>query len=213
MAGCTTQSTPTIMQPISYVPIGDSYTEGTGVEPTDAWPVLLTQQLQADGVDITLVKNIAKSGWTTTDAIAGQLPEFVTLQPNMATLFLGANDLFHGVPVAEFTSNYETLILGMLDVLPSSNHLLLVTIPDYSLTPTGIAYARGRSISTGLEEYNAAIYTLADKYNLQVADVHSVSKKFIFDVGLVSADGLHPSRRGHELWTSVIYPVIQRNIL
>lgn len=212
-SGCVAQSTQTVVQPITYVPIGDSYTEGAGVKPTDAWPVLLTEQLQAAGIDFTLVKNIAKSGWTTQNAIEGQLPEFTALQPNFATLFLGANDLFQGVSVEEFTKNYETLIVGMLNVLPSSNNLVLITIPDYSLTPTGIAYARGQSISTGLEEYNAAIYLLADQYNLQVADVHSTSKKFIFDVGLVAEDGLHPSRRGHELWTSVIYPIVKEKIL
>jgi lysophospholipase L1-like esterase len=211
IAACS-KTAPTIMQPITYVPIGDSYTEGTGVNPTDAWPVLLTKQLQADGIDITLVKNIAKSGWKTADAIQGQLPEFKTLQPNFATLFLGANDLFQGVPVKEFAKNYETLIIGMLTVLPSNNNLMLITIPDYSYTPTGIAYARGQSISIGLKEYNDVIYSLAKQYNLQVADVHSTSKKFIFSVSLVSADGLHPSRKGHELWTSVIYPVVKKQI-
>lgn len=205
-ASCTTMPTTLPTEPITYVPIGDSYTEGTGVQPTDAWPVLLTEHLAADGYNIALVENLGKSGWRTDDAITGQLPRFKQLQPNFGTLFLGANDLFQGVPVQDFATNYELLITEMLTVLPSSNRLLLITIPDYSFTPVGIAYGRGNS-TTGLTAYNNVILSLAEEYNLPVADIHSVSKKFLFDVGLVAEDGLHPSRRGHELWEEIIYKV------
>lgn len=211
---CTscTQMPPTIpTEPITFVPIGDSYTEGAGVQPTDAWPILITEQLTADGYPITLVENLGKSGWRTDDAIVGQLPRFKELQPNFGTLFLGANDLFQAVPVEDFATNYELLITEMLSVLPSSNRLLVITIPDFSLTPVGLAYGRGK-IAEGLEGYNNSILELAKKYDLPVADVHSTSKQFLFDVGLVAEDGLHPSHRGHELWAEVIYKAAVKNV-
>ena len=38
---------------VRYVPLGDSYTRGKGVQPEDTWPMLLTRHLQAEGIEVT----------------------------------------------------------------------------------------------------------------------------------------------------------------
>ena len=63
-----------------------------------------------------------------------------------------------------------------------------------------------------LQSYNEAIRGFAAQYGTQIADVHTTSKKFLFDVGLVAEDGLHPSRRGHELWQEIIQPELLQAI-
>src|SRR5437868_3392847 len=82
---------------IRYVAIGDSYTIGEGAEPREAWPVLLTKHLQANGIDIDLVANPSRTGWTTLNAIDRELPVFVQEKPTFATLMIGVNDWVQGV--------------------------------------------------------------------------------------------------------------------
>lgn len=195
---------------VSYVAIGDSYTEGTGVASSDAWPTLLVNDLANEGYDIDLTANLGKSGWTSADALEAQLPRFIELNPDFATLFIGANDVFQNVPLERFESNLVMLIEGMLSSLPSNDRLVIMTIPDYSLTPAGMVYGRGRDIAAELDAFNGVIESIADEYDLHVADIHDTSKKFVFDIGLISEDKLHPSERGHELWLETIKPVVKR---
>ena len=204
VTSCTSPTLVTTTEPINFISLGDSYTEGDGVQPADAWPALLTAHLQSDGLDITLT-NLGKSGWTTTDVLAGQIPQFTTLEPNFATLFIGANDIFQEVPIAVITNNYRDIVDTMLNVLPEPDRLVLVTVPDFSKTPLGLAATRGKNIAKGLDELNVFIKDLAKEKSLAVADVHKTSNKFIFDVSLVAADALHPSEKGHALWEEIIY--------
>src|SRR4051812_22647113 len=53
---------------IRYVALGDSYTIGEGaIEPDEAWPTLLTNNLIKSGYQIKLIANPSKTGWTTQD--------------------------------------------------------------------------------------------------------------------------------------------------
>ena len=62
-----------------YVAIGDSYSGGIGVAAHEAWPVVLTNHLHEDDVDITLT-NLGYGGWTSEDILIKQVPEVVALK-------------------------------------------------------------------------------------------------------------------------------------
>src|SRR5689334_4034095 len=74
---------------IRYVAIGDSYTIGEGAQPGEAWPNLLTKHLSDRGIDIELVANPSRTGWTTLNALNSEMPVFVQARPNFATLLIG----------------------------------------------------------------------------------------------------------------------------
>src|SRR5437764_5434307 len=131
---------------ISYVPIGDSYSIGAGATAEQSWPSLLTRHLRAAGVQISLVANPSITGWTSEQAIAAELPIFRAAKPDFATLLIGVNDWVQGVSEEKFRANLNHLLDEMLDVLPGKHRLLLLTIPDFSVTPNGLKYARGRNI-------------------------------------------------------------------
>lgn len=84
----TTQpTTPAQTDQIRYVAIGDSYTLGEGVAPEESWPALLTEHLAANGINIRLIANPSKTGWTTQDAIDRGLPAYEAARPTFATFF------------------------------------------------------------------------------------------------------------------------------
>jgi acyl-CoA thioesterase I len=195
-----------MMDTIRYAVIGDSYSCGEGASPSESWPTLLTRHLEAEGLHIDLVANPSVTGWTTKDAIDRELPIFLDSKPNFATILLGVNDWVQGVDEETFRKRFRFLLDQMLGVLPSKQRLLVVTIPDFGVTPTGPRYARGRDISAGISRFNQIVNEEAKRRGLPVVDVFPLSKKMAHDLSLVAADGLHPSAKEYAEWEKIILP-------
>src|SRR5205823_13829191 len=191
---------------IRYAVVGDSYSCGEGATPKESWPSLLTQHLKSGGVDIDLVSNPSKTGWTTKDAIDRELPKFIRANPTFASLLIGVNDWVQGVDETTFRNRVSYLLDQMLAVMPNKKRLLVVTIPDFGVTPTGQKYARGRNIHEGIMGFNKIVTEEAHKRGLQVVDIFPLSKKMGEDKSLVAKDGLHPSAKAYAEWENIIFP-------
>ena len=191
---------------IRYAVIGDSYSCGEGATPKESWPALMTQHLKSQGIDVELVSNPSVTGWTTKDAIDKELPKFVNSNPTFATLLIGVNDWVQGVDETTFRNRFSYLVDQMLAVLPNKKRLLVVTIPDFGVTPTGPKYARGRNIHEGILKFNQIAIEEAHKRGLQVVDIFPLSKKMGQDKSLVAKDGLHPSAKAYAEWEQLIFP-------
>jgi len=191
---------------IRYAVIGDSYSCGEGAKPSESWPALLTQHLKSQGIGIDLVSNPSVTGWTTKDAIDKELPKFIRSNPTFASLLLGVNDWVQGVDETAFRNRFSYLVDQMLAVLPNKKHLLVVTIPDFGVTPTGSKYSRGRNIHEGIKQFNQIVSEEAAKRGLKVVDIFPLSKKMGEDKSLVAKDGLHPSARAYAEWEKIIFP-------
>ena len=191
---------------IRYAVVGDSYSCGEGAKSSESWPALLTQHIKSQGFDIELVSNPSVTGWTTKDAIDKELPKFVNSSPNFATLLIGVNDWVQGVDETAFRNRLSYLLDQMLAVLPNKKRLLVVTIPDFGVTPTGHKYSRGRNIHEGIVQFNRIVTEEARKRGLQVVDIFPLSKKMGEDKSLVAKDGLHPSAKAYAEWEKIIFP-------
>lgn len=198
---------------IRYAAIGDSYSIGEGASPQESWPSVLVRRLSEKGINIELVANPSVTGWTTQQAIDRELPVFIKAKPNFATLQIGVNDWVQGVDEETFRKRFAFLTDRMLEVVGKKNRLLVVTIPDFSVTPTGGRYARGRNISEGLTQFNRILTEEATKRGVGVVDVFEVSKGMRDDRSLVAADGLHPSAKEYAIWETKIFPTVLQLIL
>jgi lysophospholipase L1-like esterase len=191
---------------IRYVAIGDSYSIGEGASVNESWPAVMTRHLKAQGVDVDLIANPSVTGWTTQQAIDRELPIFLKEKPNFGTLLIGVNDWVQGVDAEKFRKNFTIIVDQMLGVLRDKNRLLIVTIPDFGVTPTGPKYARGRNISEGVASFNKIVTEESAKRGLRVVDIFPLSKKMGEDRSLVAADGLHPSAKEYGEWEKIIFP-------
>lgn len=191
---------------INYLPLGDSYTIGTGATEKEAWPWLLTNHLNENKIACKLLDNPARNGFSTRDLIEEELPLVKKLRPDFVTLLIGVNDWVRGVSKADFTKNFLYILDEVQKEIPDKSKLLLVTIPDFGVTPTGKDYSRGRNISEGISEFNEVIKLEAKKRNLVVVDIFEVSKKMESDNSLVAKDGLHPSAKEYAAWETLILP-------
>jgi lysophospholipase L1-like esterase len=192
---------------IRYAVVGDSYSCGEGASPKESWPALMTQHLNSQGLHVDLVSNPSVTGWTTKDAIDRELPKFVNSNPDFASLLIGVNDWVQGIDENTFRNRFSYLIDQMLAVLPNKKQLLVVTIPDFGVTPTGPKYSRGRNIHEGIMQFNQIVTEEARKRGLSVVDIFPLSKKMGKDKSMVAKDGLHPSAKAYAEWEKIIFPV------
>ena len=193
---------------IRYAAIGDSYSIGEGASPEESWPARLARHLTKAGVPVTLVANPSRTGWTTQQAIDLELPVWRAARPELASVQIGVNDWVQGVDAGTFHQRLHLLLDAMQQVLPDTNRIFLVTIPDFSVTPTGAMYVGGRDAVRGLTEFNDIIKQEAAARRLKVVDVFVLSQKTKNDAELTAPDGLHPSAKEYGLWEAMIFPVV-----
>lgn len=191
---------------ITYISVGDSYTIGNGVLEEERWPNVLVKHLNEAGINIRLVANPSVSGYTVEDAVRAELPVVKRLQPDFVTVLIGANDDF----IQKNPEIYERELKGFLDelqsILKNPKNIVLVTIPDYSISPSA-SDNNTEGISESIKEYNAIIEDEVEKRGLKVADIFPISQTMTGADDYIS-DGLHPSAKGYAKWEKVIFPVV-----
>jgi lysophospholipase L1-like esterase len=189
---------------VRYVALGDSYTIGTAVAADEAFPTQLAAAV--DGLE--LVANLGVNGYTTSDLIRDELPALAELDPGFATLLVGANDAVQDVPTARYEANVTTILDALLDRLPTQR-VIVVTIPDYTVTPAGGDYGDPVVRSAAIRANNDAMTRLATARGLAVVDIHDISLDAATDRALVADDGLHPSGAQYARWVERLEPVVR----
>lgn len=188
-----------------YVALGDSYTIGEGVQAEHAWSSLLTTHLRQQGVTIDLVANPSVSGWTTRQVIEHELPVLEESRPTFVTLLIGVNDWVQGVPQADFEERLAHILDRTQVALPDPRKVILVTIPDFSVSPEGHTYGRGRDIASGISTFNDTIKAQAALRSIPVVDIFPLSQE-LDGAEFIGEDHLHPSAAAYARWEQLIYP-------
>lgn len=94
--------------PARIVCLGDSLTAGYGLEPQEAWPVLVQERLAQKGYDYEIV-NAGVSGDTSAGGLR-RLDWSLEGDVRVLVLALGANDGLRGLPTAELKRNLDTMV-------------------------------------------------------------------------------------------------------
>jgi len=193
---------------IKYVAVGDSYTIGEGVAVQDRWPDQLVRQLHERGVDLERVANPSRTGYTTADVLAHEIPVLEEIKPAFVTLLIGVNDYVRGVPPEVFEKKLAT-VLDRITLAAPDAALLMITIPDYGKTPGGASFGDPAETAAGIAVFNSIIISMARQRNIVVADIYTVSQH-ASAAGKVAGDGLHPSAAQYRDWLTVILPAAER---
>jgi lysophospholipase L1-like esterase len=191
---------------VKYLPLGDSYTICTGATEKESWPVILSQHLNDAKIKTTLLDNPARNGFSTQNLIDRELPLVKKLKPDFVTILIGVNDWVRQIPAATFQKNLVHILDEVQKELPDKSKIILITIPDFGVTPEGKNYGSGRNISEGIADFNKFIKEEAKKRKLPVVDIFATTQKMKDDNSLVAADGLHPSAKEYAVWETMILP-------
>ena len=195
--------------PLRFVALGDSYTIGTAVPVADRWPDRLVEALGGSDGPLELVANLAANGFTSADVIRFELPRLAELRPGFASLLVGVNDVVRGVGEDAYASNLTTILAALGEHLPAGR-LLLLSTPDYTVTPAGADYGDPAARREAIERFNAVLAEEAAHRAIALVDIFDISGRAATDRSLVAADGLHPSGAQYALWVERLVPVVQR---
>jgi len=193
---------------LRYVALGDSYTIGTEVGIDARWPTQLVAALGSTPPTLDLVANLGVNGFTSRDVIDVELPQLDALRPEFLTLVVGVNDVVQGVSVDDFRRN----VVAILDDLVrrvGAERVLVVTTPDYTVTPAGADYGDPATQAAAIRTNNEVLSGLAIARGIAVVDIYDLSLRAAGDRSLVAGDGLHPSGAQYALWVARILPVVR----
>ena len=87
-----------------------------------------------------------------------------------------------------------------------AERLLIVTTPDYTVTPAGADFGDPAQQAAGIRTNNEILTTLGGLRGIAVVDIHDLSLQAATDRSLVARDGLHPSGAQYALWVERITP-------
>jgi acyl-CoA thioesterase-1 len=172
--------------------LGDSLTEGLGLEENEAFPNLIAQRLTAEGRDDIEIVNAGVSGSTSASALS-RLQWYVRSQPDLLVLSLGANDGLRGLDINEMKANLTETI--------------------------EFAQANGVKVAlTGMQvppnmgpEYTAAFAQvfpdLAAQYELPLLPFLLEGVAAVPELN--QADGIHPNIEGEKIVADLVYDFLQ----
>lgn len=191
-----------------YVALGDSYTIGTSVEPTERFPDQLVAALGSDEPTLRLVGNLGINGYTSADLIARELPALDGHRPQFVTVLIGVNDVVQGVSLERYEANVTTILDELRERLPS-DRIVTVAVPDYTVTPAGGDYGDPTLQHDAIVANNEVMARLARERGIAFVDTFDLSVRAATDRSLVATDGLHPSGAQYALWVERLKPIVE----
>lgn len=185
----------------TYLAIGDSYTIGTSINSRNNYPNQLIDSLDIYGFANEKFDILAVNGWTTTNLINGlNNADFKSKEYDLVTLLIGVNNQFRGLPIELFENELNELITKAEGYSKdSTSNVLIVSIPDYSVTPFVIE-ANKEKIALDLAVYNNLVKKIANQRGVIHVDITPISKTAKDIPDLLASDNLHPSAKMYALW-------------
>jgi acyl-CoA thioesterase-1 len=164
--------------------LGDSLTDGFGLERRLAYPSLIQDFWNREGVGYTAV-NEGVSGDTTRDVL-GHLGSSRGPGAELTVLEIGANDAFQAVPVPEVEAN----IARIIRVLKAGGSRVALASMSFGpgFLPAGDEYTR---------EFNALYARVGTAEH--VAVLPPLLRSLFARPSLWQEDGIHPTAEGHAL--------------
>lgn len=168
--------------------LGDSLTEGLGLETGEAFPELIAARLKAEGRSDIKVINGGVSGSTSASALE-RLQWYARSKPDLMVLSLGANDGLRGVPVDEMRSNLTKTI----EFAQQSG--IKVALTGMMIPPNyGPEYT---------ESFARVFPELAEKYQLPFLPFLLEGVAAVPELN--QADGIHPNVDGAKIVADHVY--------
>ncbi len=188
----------------SFLALGDSYTFGSGLLEVQSWPFQLVDQLDSMDVVVNDLEVIASSGWNT-EVLMDQIDYQQPGQHDLVTLQIGVNDQFQGRTFEMFKTGFDQLLLKAIELGGGKENVMVVSIPDYGVTPFGANNAA--QIAEELDEFNAYILQQCTAEDIPYLDVTTISRDLGDGENALAPDNLHPSAEQYRQWVAQILPV------
>ncbi|MDT8399340.1 MAG: arylesterase [Pseudomonadales bacterium] len=172
--------------------LGDSLTEGYGLEEEQSFPSLIAERLAADGYDGVKVINAGISGSTSASALS-RLQWYIRAKPDLMILSLGANDGLRGLSTENMKKNLiETIEHARQNGIEVALTGMLIP-PNY-----GPQYSA---------DFAQVFPDLAEKYQLPFLPFLLEGVAGITELN--QGDGIHPNVEGTKIVAHTVYEFLK----
>ena len=194
---------------ISWLALGDSYTIGQGVNSSERFPAQTLELLKSRSIKTAQLTYVATTGWT-----SAQLDKSISQQNlvyyDFVTVLIGVNDQFQGIDTSTYSKNFKSILNRAIQATRGeSQHVLVMSIPDYSLTPEGKKLDTTK-IKREIDLFNTLNKRVAKDFKCQYLDITVLGREAKSNPAWVAKDGLHPSAIVYKNWANRIFPFIVR---
>jgi len=189
-----------------FLALGDSYTIGESVDPTERWPVQLAALLRGQGIGIEEPIIIARTGWTTAELSAGIDMANPAGVHDLVSLLIGVNNQYRGRSLEEYRQEFVMLLERAIAFAGQNpSRVLVLSIPDWGVTPFAARQDRA-AIGADIDRFNAINREEAQRLGAHYVDVTPISRRAASDPSLTAGDGLHPSGKMYAEWARLVLP-------
>jgi acyl-CoA thioesterase I len=176
------------------VAMGDSLTEGLGVDTADAYPAQLERKLRAGGYDVTIV-NAGVSGETSSGALS-RVDWVLRQKPDIVILATGGNDGLRGVEPSITEKNIDQIAQKIQD-----SGAVVVLAGMEMVQNMGTQYT---------SDFRAIYPEIAQRHSL-------ILMPFLLEgvaahPELNQADTIHPTAEGYKIVVDNLYPYVEQAI-
>ncbi len=175
---------------IIIVAVGDSLTEGLGVDREDSYPSILEKELIKRKYDNVKVFNSGVSGETST-ALYSRMGWVLKLNPDVVILGIGANDAIRGIDLQITKKNIENIIIEL-----TQRNITVVLLGQDIFDNLGKDYVL---------EFKSIYPDLANKYQ-QIYFVEDFLQGVSGNASLNNNDRIHPNALGYKY-------IVENNVL
>lgn len=174
----------------TIVAVGDSLTEGLGVDEELAYPAVLEKKLHGLGYSYRVI-NAGISGETSSGTLE-RIKWVLTLNPDIVILVIGANDGFRGISPDLIRANIEKVIRELkgqnVTVVLGAMQMVQNLGPDYTTAFANIYPEAARAEAAILTPFFLEGVAANQKLN--------------------QADGIHPTAEGYQVIVDNITPYV-----
>lgn len=184
-------------QPVKILFLGDSLTEGHGIDKKQSYPNIVAKILSEKGVEIDVV-NGSVSGSTTASG-KSRLKWFSKAKPDYVFLALGGNDILRGIQVEASKKN-------LVDVIKMAQEKNIKVFLAGMLAPPNYGREYGNS-------FRQMYLDLQKEYNIPTMPflLEGVAGEKKYN----QEDGIHPNIEGHKIMgekvAKFLMPIISKS--
>lgn len=190
-------SAPSASRRVTILFIGTSLTAGYGLEPEEAFPVLIGRTLDSLGVP-NEVRNAGVSGETSAGALRRIDWPISATDIDIVWLETGANDGLRGLDLDSTRANIDAIITRIREKHPA----VRVVLAQMEAPPNmGVKYTSG---------FHAMFPALAKKHGIRLAPF--LLEGVAGDIDLNQGDGIHPNLQGEIIVAKNVYRALAPEI-
>ena len=201
--------------PLKYLALGDSYTIGESVPKEKSFPYQLAAKLNFAGIEMFPPEIIATTGWTTDELIKAINEKNLREKFDLVTLLIGVNNQYRGYSKGNYRKEFKDLLkAALLFADHKKSHVIVISIPDWGLTPFGLKSGRDiQKVSMQIKAFNAINEKEAIKAQVGYLDISKTSIIKAADLSFLSNDGLHPSEKLYDIWADELAKMLGFNFI